>query len=252
MDKIKDHEQVGKELNEVCMFWNMPEQAPTVCKVYFEQLPEEQDALKREAYQLVISDNSVRISANSFAGFFNALQTLRQLIKETSDAYELSNCIINDVPAFSIRGVMLDVGRNYAATPFIKEMIRKLSYYKINVLHLHLTDDPGWRIEVKGMPELTAPSSFWKTRQPGKYYTQEELISLENYCTTLNMRIIPEVDMPGHSAYFEKATGLKLQTQQGMATLQKALDEVIPLFKDSFFISARMKFILKWIALCPK
>ena len=85
------------------------------------------------------------------------------------------------------------------------------------------------------MPELTAPSSFWKTRQPGKYYTQEELISLENYCTTLNMRIIPEVDMPGHSAYFEKATGLKLQTQQGMATLQKALDEVIPLFKDSFF-----------------
>lgn len=86
------------------MFWNMPEQAPTVCKVYFEQLPEEQDALKREAYQLVISDNSVRISANSFAGFFNALQTLRQLIKETSNAYELSNCIINDVPAFSIRG----------------------------------------------------------------------------------------------------------------------------------------------------
>lgn len=85
------------------------------------------------------------------------------------------------------------------------------------------------------MPELTTPSSFWKTRQPGKYYTQEELISLENYCTTLNMRIIPEVDMPGHSAYFEKATGLKLQTQQGMATLQKALDEVIPLFKDSFF-----------------
>lgn len=236
LDKLKESERIGEELNDVCMFWNMPER-PTggICRIYFEQHPAQQDALKREAYKLVVSDDKVVISAGEFAGFFNALQTLRQLVKETPDAYELPNCVINDSPAFSVRGIMLDVGRNYASAPFIKEVVRKLSYYKINLLHLHLTDDPGWRIEVKAIPELTAPSTYWKTRQPGKYYTQDELSALDAYCSTLNMRVVPEVDMPGHSAYFEKATGLKLQTPEGMAALQKALDEVIPLFKDSFF-----------------
>lgn len=236
LDKLRDGKRIGEELNDVCMFWNMPER-PTgrICRIYFEQLPAQQNALKREAYKLVVSDDKVVISAGEFAGFFNALQTLRQLVKETPDAYELPNCVINDSPAFSIRGIMLDVGRNYASAPFIKEVVRKLSYYKINLLHLHLTDDPGWRIEVKNMPELTAPSTYWKTRQPGKYYTQDELSALDVYCSTLNMRVVPEVDMPGHSAYFEKATGLKLQTPEGMAALQKALDEVIPLFKDSLF-----------------
>lgn len=236
LDKLRDGKRIGEELNDVCMFWNMPER-PTdrICRIYFEQLPAQQDVLKREAYKLVVSDDKVVISAGEFAGFFNALQTLRQLVKETPDAYELPNCVINDSPAFSIRGIMLDVGRNYASAPFIKEVVRKLSYYKINLLHLHLTDDPGWRIEVKNMPELTAPSTYWKTRQPGKYYTQDELSALDVYCSTLNMRVVPEVDMPGHSAYFEKATGLKLQTPEGMAALQKALDEVIPLFKDSLF-----------------
>lgn len=236
LEKLRDGKRIGEELNDVCMFWNMPER-PTgrICRIYFEQLPAQQDALKREAYKLVVSDDKVVISAGEFAGFFNALQTLRQLVKETPDAYELPNCVINDSPAFSIRGIMLDVGRNYASAPFIKEVVRKLSYYKINLLHLHLTDDPGWRIEVKNMPELTAPSTYWKTRQPGKYYTQDELSALDVYCSTLNMRVVPEVDMPGHSAYFEKATGLKLQTPEGMAALQKALDEVIPLFKDSLF-----------------
>lgn len=236
LEKLRDGKRIGEELNGICMFWNMPER-PTgrICRIYFEQLPAQQDALKREAYKLVVSDDKVVISAGEFAGFFNALQTLRQLVKETPDAYELPNCVINDSPAFSIRGIMLDVGRNYASAPFIKEVVRKLSYYKINLLHLHLTDDPGWRIEVKNMPELTAPSTYWKTRQPGKYYTQDELSALDVYCSTLNMRVVPEVDMPGHSAYFEKATGLKLQTPEGMAVLQKALDEVIPLFKDSLF-----------------
>lgn len=236
LEKLRDGKRIGEELNDVCMFWNMPER-PTgrICRIYFEQLPAQQDTLKREAYKLVVSDDKVVISAGEFAGFFNALQTLRQLVKETLDAYELPNCVINDSPAFSIRGIMLDVGRNYASAPFIKEVVRKLSYYKINLLHLHLTDDPGWRIEVKNMPELTAPSTYWKTRQPGKYYTQDELSALDVYCSTLNMRVVPEVDMPGHSAYFEKATGLKLQTPEGMAALQKALDEVIPLFKDSLF-----------------
>lgn len=236
LDKLRDGKRIGEELNDVCMFWNMPER-PTgrICRIYFEQLPAQQDVLKREAYKLVVSDDKVVISAGEFASFFNALQTLRQLVKETPDAYELPNCVINDSPAFSIRGIMLDVGRNYASAPFIKEVVRKLSYYKINLLHLHLTDDPGWRIEVKNMPELTAPSTYWKTRQPGKYYTQDELSALDVYCSTLNMRVVPEVDMPGHSAYFEKATGLKLQTPEGMAALQKTLDEVIPLFKDSLF-----------------
>ena len=145
-------------------------------------------------------------------------------------------CIdIKDSPAFDVRGLMLDVGRNYMPMAFIKDVVRKLSYYKINVLHLHLTDDPGWRVEIKSHPELTDSTFFWKTRQPGKYYTQQEIKDLCAYCASLNIRVIPEVDMPGHSASFTKAVGADMQTERGMEVLKEALDEIIPLFEDEWF-----------------
>lgn len=154
-------------------------------------------------------------------------------------------CRIKDAPAFPVRGLMLDVGRNYMSVPFLKSVVRRLSHYKINVLHLHLSDDPGWRVEVNKYPELTVETSFWPTRQPGKFYTQEDIKSICDFCDSLNIRVIPEIDMPGHSAAFRKAIGKDMQTPEGMQVLKEALDEIIPLFKDSLFTLGRMKFILK-------
>lgn len=192
--------------------------------------------LEKEAYELLILPKGVTIRANGYAGYFNALQTLRQLFqKESDNSYSLPCGEIKDAPAFRVRGIMLDVGRNYMPISLIKAIVRKLSHYKINVLHLHLTDDPGWRIEIKQHPELTEPSTFWKTRQPGKYYTQQEIKELCAYCASLNIRVIPEIDMPGHSEAFRKAVGTDMQTDRGMQVLKEVLDEVIPLFQDSLF-----------------
>lgn len=189
-----------------------------------------------EAYTLQVNKQGIIIEANAFGGYFNALQTLRQMITESPHGMlRLHYCNVDDLPEFSVRSVMIDVGRNFLEISFLREVIRKLSMYKINMLHLHLTDNPGWRIEVKSHPELTSYNSYWKTRQPGKFYTQKEIKEFVAYCDSLNVRVLPEVDMPGHSAYFKKATGYDMQTSKGIAILKEALDEVIPLFKDSLF-----------------
>ena len=192
-------------------------------------------AESKEGYTLIVSEKGVEISAGEFSGFFNALQTVRQLICKDNKKYSMPYCRIKDAPAFPVRGLMLDVGRNYMSVPFLKSVVRRLSHYKINVLHLHLSDDPGWRVEVNKYPELTVETSFWPTRQPGKFYTQEDIKSICDFCDSLNIRVIPEIDMPGHSAAFRKAIGKDMQTPEGMQVLKEALDEIIPLFKDSLF-----------------
>ena len=228
-------DRIMAELADVRKFWQMPEQAgKNVCRVRFESLAGEKG--KEGSYHLSVSAREFIIRADGYAGYFNALQTVRQLVRtEKSGGYLLPCIDIKDSPAFDVRGLMLDVGRNYMPVAFIKDVVRKLSYYKINVLHLHLTDDPGWRVEIKNHPELTDSTFFWKTRQPGKYYTQQEIKDLCAYCASLNIRVIPEVDMPGHSASFTKAVGADMQTERGMEVLKEALDEIIPLFEDEWF-----------------
>ncbi len=228
-------DRIMAELADVRKFWQMPEQAgKNVCRVKFEPLAGEKG--KEGSYHLSVSAREFIIRADGYAGYFNALQTVRQLVRtEKSGGYLLPCIDIKDSPAFDVRGLMLDVGRNYMPMAFIKDVVRKLSYYKINVLHLHLTDDPGWRVEIKSHPELTDSTFFWKTRQPGKYYTLQEIKDLCAYCASLNIRVIPEVDMPGHSASFTKAVGADMQTERGMEVLKEALDEIIPLFEDEWF-----------------
>lgn len=218
------------ELEDISQWWGMNERKKKCLQVRLVS-----GDYDNEAYKINVSDKEVVITASDFQGFFNGLQTLRQLIVKKGEDYEIARCIINDQPAFKVRGVMLDVGRNFASVDFIKNLARRLSYYKINMLHLHLTDDPGWRVEIKKHPELTDPATFWKTRQPGKFYTQEELKSVVDYCATLGMRVLPEVDMPGHSASFAKAVGDDMQSVKGMEVLKEALDEIVPLFPDPWF-----------------
>ncbi len=189
-----------------------------------------------EAYTLRIPvKGEIEIAAREFGGLFNALQTLRQLIVRTRSGWSLPCCTIQDAPAFPVRGVMLDLGRYYLSVPFIKELARNLSAYKINLLHLHLTDDPAWRVQIDKYPALTRPENHWPTRLPGKSYTKEELKEIVEFCRTLNMRVVPEIDMPGHSKSFEKAMGVGMQTPEGVKILKDIIDELIPIFPDPWF-----------------
>ena len=237
MASLRDKERIVAEFGDVRRFWQMDAgsrgKQPLVT---FRQINSTlSSAESKEGYTLIVSEKGVEISAGEFSGFFNALQTVRQLIRKDNKKYSMPYCRIKDAPAFPVRGLMLDVGRNYMSVPFLKSVVRRLSHYKINVLHLHLSDDPGWRVEVNKYPELTVETSFWPTRQPGKFYTQEDIKSICDFCDSLNIRVIPEIDMPGHSAAFRKAIGKDMQTPEGMQVLKEALDEIIPLFKDSLF-----------------
>lgn len=236
MASLRDKERIVAEFGDVRRFWQMDAgsrgKQPLVT---FRQINSPlSSAESKEGYTLIVSEKGVEISAGEFSGFFNALQTVRQLIRKDNKKYSMPYCRIKDAPAFPVRGLMLDVGRNYMSVPFLKSVVRRLSHYK-NVLHLHLSDDPGWRVEVNKYPELTVETSFWPTRQPGKFYTQEDIKSICDFCDSLNIRVIPEIDMPGHSAAFRKAIGKDMQTPEGMQVLKEALDEIIPLFKDSLF-----------------
>lgn len=237
MASLRDKERIVAEFGDVRRFWQMDAgsrgKQPLVT---FRQINSPlSSAESKEGYTLIVSEKGVEISAGEFSGFFNALQTVRQLIRKDNKKYSMPYCRIKDAPAFPVRGLMLDVGRNYMSVPFLKSVVRRLSHYKINVLHLHLSDDLGWRVEVNKYPELTVETSFWPTRQPGKFYTQEDIKSICDFCDSLNIRVIPEIDMPGHSAAFRKAIGKDMQTPEGMQVLKEALDEIIPLFKDSLF-----------------
>lgn len=237
LSAIQDNDWISAEFMDICQSKGIGQtSAHKATRIIFRQIPSTTPNLSEEGYTLSVTPKNITVSASGYGGFFNALQTLRQLISKTDSGHPtLPICEIADNPAFPVRGIMLDVGRNYISIPSIKQMVRKLSYYKINLLHLHLTDDPGWRLEIKKHPELIDSAAFWKTRQPGKYYTQEEIRSLIDYCDSLHVEVVPEIDMPGHSAAFTKATGVNMQSEKGIAILKDVLDETSALFRSPLF-----------------
>ncbi len=162
-----------------------------------------------EGYQMAISTNKIRISATHTAGFFYALQTLKQLLAPDPTASALSKgqlmlplLEIRDVPAFQWRGMLLDCGRHFMEKEFVKRYIRLLAYHKMNRLHWHLTEDQGWRIEVKKYPKLTEIGA-WRTEADGSryggFYTQEDIREIVAYAEAHHVTIVPEIDMPGHT-----------------------------------------------------
>jgi len=159
-----------------------------------------------EAYTLHINSDSAVLTAKTEMGLFRGLQTLGQLTYTEKGEQFIAGCDITDWPAFKIRGFMQDVGRNYMSLPLLKEQIEVMSSYKYNVFHLHVTDNPGWRLESKRYPQLTKASSM--SRWSGKFYTQEDFLDLVNYCNERYITLIPEFDIPGHCEAFRKAFGL--------------------------------------------
>lgn len=182
--------------------------------IFFRKMTEN---IQQEAYQLDVYADSIVISAADEAGFYNALQTLKQLFpisKDTADAIEIPTVQISDFPRFKWRGMHLDVCRHFYTVNEIKALLDQMALLKLNVFHWHLTDDQGWRIEVKRYPLLTEigawrnstlighaanrPEKFDSTRYGG-FYTQEEIKSIVQYAFERQITVVPEIEMPGHA-----------------------------------------------------
>ena len=180
--------------------------------------PISDDSIGKEGYSLQVNPNAIILKANSVAGIFYGLQTLDQLLNFNAVSkgnIAISACTISDYPRFGWRGLMLDVSRHFFSTSDVKKYIDWMSKYKFNVLHWHLSDDNGWRIEIKSLPKLTkigawrverfgafgnreAPSEGEATPYGG-FYTQEEIKDILQYAAERQITIVPEIDIPGHS-----------------------------------------------------
>ena len=177
-----------------------------------------------EAYKLSITSNLISLKAYTDTGLYRGLQTLRQLYERG----EWTARMILDWPAFPWRGFMMDVGRTYIPLEELKQEIDLLARFKVNVFHWHLTENEAWRLESKLYPKLNDRASM--TRMAGRYYTQEEARELVQYCKARRVLLIPEIDMPGHSAAFERALGYGMQTERGKQTLKALIKEACEIF----------------------
>ena len=166
-----------------------------------------------EAYQLKVDKEGVKIIASSSKGFFYGLQTLRQLFQKCGDGLRLNYVEIDDCPAFKVRSFMLDDGRAFKGVQEVKRLLEEMSILKMNVFQWHLTEDQGWRIEIKKYPKLaqvggrrdsTQLDWYESKRFDGVpyegYYTQEEIKDIVKYATERHITIIPEIEMPGHAS----------------------------------------------------
>lgn len=178
--------------------------------------------LPAEGYILETYKKGVKITAKDERGAVWARQTLRQL---TDDKGLVPNVRITDWPAFSWRGFMHDTGRNFISVENLKKHIDILSQYKINLFHWHLTDYPAWRIESRAFPQLNDPIYQRPGRDQGKFYTYGEIRDVIAYARKKGIMVIPEIDMPGHSTYFNTTFGFGMSDPRGMKVLEKALNE---------------------------
>lgn len=192
------------------------------------------DQQQGEAYSLTIEPQVIRITAGTAEGIFRGWQSLEQLIRlQTADSIGhvfLPTGTIEDAPNYAYRGTMLDVSRHFFRVEEVKAYIDMIAMYKINFLHLHLSDDQGWRIEIKSWPNLTLHGGSTEVGGgAGGFYTQEDYKELVKYAQARYITIVPEIDMPGHtnaalSSYAElncdgKAPKLYTGMKVGFSTL---------------------------------
>ncbi|MEO7990684.1 MAG: family 20 glycosylhydrolase [Chryseolinea sp.] len=193
------------------------------------------DSGRKESYVLKITPKEIRITAPDSEGLFHGVQTLRQMLPSTienknksTNAWRIPVAFIRDEPAYAWRGMHLDVSRHFFSVEFIKTFIDRLALYKFNRLHLHLTDDQGWRLQINQYPQLTEhgawrilnnqdsaclkqavinndfalPEEFLKDKNGvkmyGGYYTQDDIRTIVSYATDRHITIVPEIDIPGH------------------------------------------------------
>lgn len=186
-----------------------------------------------EAFRIIVRSDSVLIYATGDEGFFRADATLKQLAGSDTDGEFIQGCSITDWPAFRIRGFMHDCGRSFIPVSELKREVELLSLFKINTFHWHLTENLAWRLASDIMPELTDPDVT--LRDNHGYYTREEVRDFVRFCRDHFVEVIPEIDMPGHSAAFTRATGHSMQSEEGRKIVVQLLREACNLFEGSYF-----------------
>jgi len=167
-----------------------------------------------EGYRLAVTDKSIQLTGHDAAGILHGIETLRQLGELEKSSIKVPGGVINDYPRFAYRGMSLDVGRRMFPVSFIKKYIDLLALYKFNTFHWHLTDDQGWRIEIKRYPRLQSVAAWRKEtlighkkelphrfdgKRYGGYYSQQQIKELVQYAANRHITIIPEIEMPGHA-----------------------------------------------------
>lgn len=177
--------------------------------ITFSIVPEKK--MTNYAYKLVMLDNKINIEAANDEGLFMGAISLLQLIRQApivANHINLPNWNIADKPQFAWRGFMLDESRHFFGTEKVKQLLDWMAFYKLNRFHWHLTDEPGWRIEIKKYPLLTLVGgigNFVEENAPAKYYTQEQIKEIVAYAAERFITIIPEIDMPGHATAANRA-----------------------------------------------
>ena len=190
--------------------------------------------LEPEAYIIEVQKGKVRLKAADRAGIVHARATLAQISgigpEEFMDDNAFQGKVIHDVritdkPAFPIRGFMHDTGRNFREVEMLKRELDLLAFYKLNVFHWHLTDNPAWRIECKAYPQLNDPQYQRKGRDEGRFYTYDQIREIIEYAKYRGIIVIPEIDMPGHSQYFDRTFGFSMASEPGKTVLRACLEE---------------------------
>jgi hexosaminidase len=222
----------------------------------------------RESYTLRVDGNGVRIRAPGDAGLFYGLQTLRQLLEQQDASDGLGFVAVDDAPRFGWRGLHLDVGRHLFPIEYIKRQLDLMARYKFNVLHWHLTEDQGWRLEIRRYPKLTAVGAWraqtahfhrdgrtvYDGKRYGGYYTQAQAREIVAYARKLHIDVVPEIEMPGHTvaalaAYPELACtpgpfevrvdwgvddNVLCPSEKTFEFLENVLDEVLAIFPSEY------------------
>lgn len=168
---------------------------------------------KPEGYQLEVASGKIAIKSSTPAGVLNGVQTLRQIIKEKDGKYVVQRAAVSDYPAFSWRAFMLDEGRYFKGKDVVLKLLDEMAGLKMNVFHWHLTNDQGWRIEIKKYPKLTEVGAYrdsseinhfgsdvYDGKPHGGFYTQAEIKEIVDYASKRHITIVPEVSMPGHAS----------------------------------------------------
>lgn len=170
-------------------------------------------AIPAEGYCLSVHNGQIAISASTATGVFYAFQTLKQLLKKDIQGFSLPCVFIKDKPAYAWRGFMLDEARNFQGKEEVKKLMDEMAALKLNVFHWHLTDDQGWRIEIKKYPLLTEvggrrdstqmnwyESTVYDGKPVSGYYTQRDIKELLTYAAERHIKVIPEIEFPGHAS----------------------------------------------------
>ncbi len=158
------------------------------------------DLSNQEAYHLQVSAKGVLIEASAADGLFNGVQTLRQLVTTKPDGSRSIPAVeIRDAPRFHWRGLLIDVSRHFFGKAAILKILDEMAAYKLNVLQLHLTDDPGWRLEIPGYPKLTDIGALDPATGTRNYFTAADIREIVAYAAERHITVVPEIEMPGHS-----------------------------------------------------